>query len=209
MTGQLVLNRLLDTGAFDPVVAILRKPMHRNHPRLREKVVQFDSLDALAPLPVSSAICCLGTTIRKAGSREAFQTVDFGYAVAFARWARQNGARHFLYLSSVMANPSSGTFYLRVKGQTEEELSSLGFERLDIFQPSFLLGQRAEPRTGERVGQALFWCLEWAMAGPLERFRGIPAATVAKAMAARCSRPQGEPGIRRFEWREITELAQG
>jgi uncharacterized protein YbjT (DUF2867 family) len=206
LTGHYVLNRLLDDGGYDPVLAVLRKPMHRNHPRLREKVVEFDSLSALAPSQVDVAFCCLGTTIRKAGSKEAFRRVDHDYVLAFANWARANGARHFLLVSSVSASPDSGNFYLRVKGETERDLAQLGFDWLDIFQPSFLLGNRAESRPGERIGQAVIQAVEFALVGPLERYRGIGGATIAQAMLARANDP-GDPGIRRHEWAAITALA--
>lgn len=205
LTGHYVLNRLLDDGGFDPVLAILRKPLHRNHPRLRERVVEFDSLSALAPTPVDLAFCCLGTTIRKAGSKEAFRAVDHGYVLAFAKWARGNGAKHFLLVSSVSSAPDSGNFYLRVKGETERDLAGLGFDWLDIFQPSFLLGNRAESRPGERIGQAVIQAVEFALVGPLERYRGISGATVAQAMLARANDP-GSPGVRRHEWDSITAL---
>lgn len=205
LTGHYVLNRLLDDGGFDPVLAILRKPLHRNHPRLRERVVEFDSLSALAPTPVDLAFCCLGTTIRKAGSKEAFRAVDHGYVLAFAKWARGNGAKHFLLVSSVSSSPDSGNFYLRVKGETERDLAGLGFDWLDIFQPSFLLGNRAESRPGERIGQAVIQAVEFALVGPLERYRGISGATVAQAMLARANDP-GSPGVRRHEWDSITAL---
>lgn len=208
LTGHYVLNRLLDDGSYDPVLAVLRKPMHRNHPRLREKVVEFDSLSTLAPTSVDVAFCCLGTTILKAGSKEAFRTVDHDYVLAFANWARANGARHFLLVSSVSASPHSGNFYLRVKGETERELAQLGFDWLDIFQPSFLLGNRSESRPGERIGQAVIQAVEFVLVGPLERYRGISASTIAQAMLARANNP-GDAGVRRHEWAAITALAAG
>jgi len=206
LTGQQVLNRLLDDGTFDPVVSILRRPMHRNHPRLREKVVDFDSLSTLAPIAIETAFCCFGTTIRKAGSKAAFRTIDHDYAIAFAKWARAGGARHFLYVSSVSASPSSSNFYLRVKGETEAELATLGFDCLDILQPSFLLGARPNPRSGERIGQAIAQGLQFALVGPLAQFRAISASTVANAMVHLAKSP-GEPGIRRHTWSSIVELA--
>ncbi len=205
LTGHHVLNRLLDDGGFDPVVALLRKPLHRGHPRLRESVVEFDTLSALSPIAVAAAFCCLGTTIRKAGSKDAFRAVDHGHVLAFARWARQNGARHFLFVSSVAAALDSRNFYLRVKAETERDLEGLGFEWLDILQPSFLLGARGESRPGERLGQAVAQGIQFALTGSLERYRGIAASAVAGAMVARAKTP-GEPGIRRFEWREIMAL---
>ena len=125
--------------------------------------------------------------------------------LAFARWARQNRARHFLFVSSVAAALDSRNFYLRVKAETERDLESLGFEWLDIFQPSFLLGARGESRPGERLGQAVAQGIQFALTGSLERYRGIAASAVADAMVARAKTP-GDPGIRRFEWREIMAL---
>jgi uncharacterized protein YbjT (DUF2867 family) len=206
LTGQQVLNRVLDGGDFDPVVAVLRKPMHRSHPRLLERVVDFQALNRIPPVALDVAICCLGTTIRKAGSKDAFRAVDYGYVMAFAEWARTNGARRFLVMSSVMADAESGNFYLRVKGELERDLGSVGFEWLDIFQPSFLLGTRHAARPGERIGQSVVQALEFVLTGPLERYRGIAASTVAEAMLTRAKTP-GDPGVRRFEWRQIMELA--
>lgn len=207
LTGQQVLNRLLDDGGFDPVLAVLRRPMHRSHPRLLEKAVRFDALDTLAPVSLDVAFCCLGTTIRKAGSKEAFRAVDHGYVLAFAKWARANGARHFLFLSSVAAALDSRNFYLRVKAETERDLELVGFEWLDIFQPGLLLGVRTERRPLERIAQPLAEALRFALVGPLERYRAVAASTVAAAMVARAKTP-GEPGTRRFEWREIVELGR-
>lgn len=206
MTGQQVLNRLLDDGGFDPVVAVLRTPLHRSHPRLRERVADFSALAALPAVSVDVAFSCLGTTIRKAGSEEAFRAVDHGHTLAFARWARKQGARHFLFVSSVAADLKSPNFYLRVKAETERDLEAIGFEWLDIFQPSFLLGPRQESRPGERVGRAVVQGLQFLLAGPLERYRGVHASAVAQAMLAR-ARECGEPGVRRHEWSGITALA--
>ncbi|MBI2689118.1 MAG: NAD(P)H-binding protein [Acidobacteria bacterium] len=206
LTGQQVLNRLLDDGGFDPVVAVLRRPLHRAHPRLRERVVEFSSLESVTPVRLDAAFCTLGTTIRKAGSKEAFRAVDRGYVAAFARWARANGARHFLYVSSVAAELNSANFYLRVKAETERELEGVGFEWLDIFQPSFLLGSREERRPLERIAQTMIQGIQFALTGPLERYRGIAAGAVARAMVARAKAPGGE-GVRRFLWRDMMELS--
>jgi len=206
LTGHHVLNRLLDDGGFDPVVAVLRKPLHRSHPRLREKVVEFDALSALSPVPLDVAFCALGTTIRKAGSKAAFRAVDHDYVLAFARWAKQNGARHFLLVSSVSANLTSPNFYLRVKAEAERDLEALGFDWLDIFQPSFLLGARGEARPVERISQTVIQSIQFALVGPLERYRGIAGSTVAAAMLSR-AKSADEPGVRSHEWRAITELA--
>jgi uncharacterized protein YbjT (DUF2867 family) len=205
LTGRYLLNGLLEDDAFDPVIAVLRKPLHRRHPRLREKVAEFGELESLGPVALNTAFCCLGTTILKAGSREAFRAVDHGHVLSFAQWTRRNGARHFLFVSSVAAELGSRNFYLRVKGETERDLETVGFEWLDIFQPSFLLGTRDESRRGERIGQTVVRNIKLALVGPLERYRGIAASAVATAMISRAKSP-GEPGVRRHEWREIMAL---
>jgi uncharacterized protein YbjT (DUF2867 family) len=206
LTGQHVLNRLLDERGFDPVIAVSRKPLHRNHPRLQERVVEFDKLSWLQPVSLSAAFCGLGTTIKKAGSKEAFRAIDHGHVLSFARWAHGNGARHFLYVSSVSAAPDSPNLYLRVKGETERDLEGIGFEWLDIFQPSILLGTRPESRPAERIGQAVAQGIQFALVGPLERYRGIAGSAVAAAMVARAKSP-GEPGVRRHEWHQIMALS--
>lgn len=153
------------------------------------------------------ALCCVGTTIKKAGSKDAFRAVDHDYVLEFARWAKERGARQFVFLSSVSAELSSANFYLRVKAETERDLEALGFEALEIFQPSMLLGVRSESRPLERVGQAVAEALRFALAGPLERYRGIAASDLAKAMVTVTSEPTA--GVRRYEWRAITELSGG
>lgn len=199
LTGQHVLNLLLDGARYDPVIAIARRPMHRNHARLRESI-GFPDVER-----VDVALCCVGTTIKKAGSKEAFRAVDHGYVLEFARWAKGRGARQFVFLSSVAAELSSANFYLCVKAEAERDLEALGFESLDVFQPSMLLGARSESRPMERVGQVVAEALRFALAGPLERYRGIAVADLAKAMVAVTENPP--PGVRRYEWRAINDLS--
>lgn len=206
LTGQALLNALLDSGRYDPVWAILRRPLLHPHPRLHQRLADFANLESLGRIPLHTAFCTLGTTMRQAGSRDAFRDVDQGHVIRFARWAHACGARHFLYVSSVLARPDSGSFYLRVKGETEEQLAALGFERLDILQPGFLLGSRPQPRLGERLAQALAGALSFALTGPRERLRPLPASTVAAAMASAAIHT-GPPGVFRHEWAAIRQLA--
>ncbi len=205
LTGQHVLNRLLDGGGFDPVIAVLRKPLHRSHPRLQERVGDLSQLDSVPAPELRAAFCCLGTTIRKAGSKDAFRQINQGYVLRFARWARAHGAIHFSYLSSVSAALNSPNFYLQVKGETESELENIGFPSLDIFQPSFLLGARPESRPLERFAQGAVQVLKFALIGALEPYRGIPAQEVATAMLIRAEAVV--LGVHRHEWASIRALA--
>ena len=147
LVGGHLLQRLLADPRYRQVIAVSRKALGIEHPKLRSLITDFDPIEAaIAGLgeTVDDAFCALGTTIKTAGSRAAFRRVDFGYVVAFARAARAAGARHFMLVSAIGASARSRIFYLRVKGETEEAVAALGYPALHIFRPGLLLGQRAE-----------------------------------------------------------------
>ncbi len=186
-----------------PLHLLVRKPMAATMPLHRVHVVDFA---ALPPLPKAErAFCCLGTTIKVAGSRAAFREVDFDAVLAFARAAQGAGVRHFAVVSALGASLKSATFYNRVKGEMEAELGRLGFASLLIARPSLLAGDRASlgqaPRLGER--------LTLALTAPLTPFipkawRPIEAATVARALLRGLD--QAAPGLRILESAALQEL---
>lgn len=128
------------------------------------------------------AISCLGTTIRKAGSQAAMWRIDHDYVLAFAHGAKAAGARQFILMTSVGAGGSG--FYLQTKGEVEEAVGKLGFERLDLIRPGLLLGDRAERRLAERAGQAVAPLLNLLLVGGLSRYQALHAETVAAAVLA-------------------------
>jgi len=195
LVGGLAIAHLLAPGAFARVVALGRRPLPAR-PGLGQRTVDFARLDAEPPVRAVAAVCSLGTTIRKAGSREAFRAVDVDGVVAFARWARSGGASTFVLVSSVGADPRSAHFYLRCKGEAEETVAGLGFARFVALRPSLLLGPRGESRLGEAIGKALTPLLNPLLQGPLRRFRAIEADVVAAAAARAALGPA--PG--RFAW---------
>src|SRR5215510_1949572 len=131
--GQLV-RQLCAAPEYGRVIAVSRQPLVYDHPRLANRIVRFDALEqSLGGTHVDVAFCCLGTTLRTAGSREAFRHVDHHYVVTFARAAHKAGATRFVLLSSVGADKASRNFYLRVKGETEAALEELKFQALDII----------------------------------------------------------------------------
>jgi uncharacterized protein YbjT (DUF2867 family) len=134
------------------------------------------------------ALCALGTTMATAGSRAAFHAVDHDAVLNFAQAALAAGIRHFIVISAVGADARSPVFYSRVKGETERDLAALGFARLDVLRPGLLLGSRRERRPGEALFQRLDPMLRRLLPGPLSRYAGISAATVAAAMLALCGR---------------------
>jgi uncharacterized protein YbjT (DUF2867 family) len=186
LVGRESVRVLLEAG--DNVVAWVRRSTGLSHTNLVERVVDFEQLEATyaqGPAP-QLALCCLGTTIKQAGSQERFRRVDHDYVLAFARAAKQAGAREFAVVTAMGSDSKSLVFYNRVKGDVERALSELGFDRLLIARPSLLLGEREEARLGERLMGPLTKLL------PL-RYRGIEGATVARALRAAVR----EPGAKR------------
>jgi len=204
--SQLCRQLAASESGFDRVVALTRRPLDFSLPGLVEQQVDFEQLDQLdLGRRVDAAFCTLGTTIKAAGSREAFRLVDYDYVVAFARFAKRSGATAFGLLTSVASTPTSPYFYLQVKGQSEKAVEAVGFPSLSIFRPSVLIGERVPPRKGERLGAAVGNAIRWALVGGLRKYRGIPAEQVAAGMAA--SALQASAGTCVFHYDDIVKIA--
>ena len=207
LCGGHLVDLLLEHAGFDPVVTLTRRALTRHHPKLRAHVVDFaDPTSLTEHLQVDVVFCCLGTTIKKAGSQAAFRAADLELPLALAREARAAGVRQLIVVSSIGANPRSRIFYSRVKGELEAALSGLGFPSLTLLRPSILLGRRAESRPGEAVGQAVLGPLAPLFVGPLRRYRPIAALDVARAMRTLALDPRA--GMCVVESDEIWRLAQ-
>lgn len=179
LVGRELLPLLLDDGEIIEVVVLSRRPIATPHPKLQQGIVDFDQLRDFALPPVDDFYCCLGTTIGKAGSREAFESVDLGYPVTIARMALASGATRCLFVSSMGADAKSRIFYNRVKGELEAQMAGLPFGAVHAFRPSLLMGERAEFRAGERATLLLMRPLSLLLPAKL---RPIAAADVARAM---------------------------
>ncbi len=149
-----------------------------------ELVVDFADLPTLPSADI--AICTLGTTMSDAGSTPAFKAVDFDAVMAFARAAKQSGVRHFLVVTAAGADTESRAFYSRIKGAVEIELTTIGFDRLDILRPGLLLGQRQPRRFVEQVLQGLSPAIALITRGPWARYASISAEQLAGALLALC-----------------------
>lgn len=212
LVGSAVLPLLLEDARVGQVIALVRRPLPLTHPKL-EQWAGEDLLEALRPVPVDAVICCLGTTIKKAGSQAAFLAVDKGLPLGIARWARGQGVPTYVIISAVGADADSRIFYSRVKGEVEEELARMGaapaggFGSLAIFRPSVLAGPRPEKRFGEGVGVAVLQVLGPLLCGPLARFRVMPHTLLASALVEAALAPQ--PGVQHYAYREIRQLAAG
>lgn len=214
LVGDLVLRRLLDDpGSQATVLAPVRRPLQHAHPRLQAPVLDFAlgdedfalALEAAAPGPLDAFVCCLGTTLRAAGSREAFIAVDRELVLRMSRFARARGARHALLVSSVGASRQSGNFYLRVKGEVEDALEQAGYARLDILRPSLLLGPRTQRRPTEALFQRLAPAANWLLHGRFRPYRAIQADAVARAIVALL--PHSEPGVFGHDHASLVALA--
>jgi uncharacterized protein YbjT (DUF2867 family) len=183
LIGGHLLGQLLDDPAYDRVTTLARDALPHTHKKLVQRVVDFDRLAEVGDFPrVHDVFCCLGTTIRQAGSQDAFRKVDMTYVVELGRMAVRHRAAQFLVVTALGADPRSRVFYNRVKGETEEAIRRLQFEGIQIFRPSLLLGKRVQSRPAERIAGLLSPLVGWVMMGPLARYRPIRAATVARAM---------------------------
>ncbi|HEX4025598.1 MAG TPA: oxidoreductase [Steroidobacteraceae bacterium] len=207
LIGGKLLPLLLAGSEYTRVQALSRRPLPLEHPRLANRVLRFDAPFGaqLKGLVCHDAFCCLGTTLRAAGSEAAFRAVDHDLVVAFAREALAAGAQRLVLVSAMGADPASKYLYLRVKGETERSLEALRPRSLDILQPALLLGVRREWRALELAAQPLMWAIGPLLRGSWARFRAIEAAAVAAAMrgAARSARR----GVYRYTYRELLRLA--
>lgn len=191
LVGQQLLPLLLEAPEYTQVRVLTRRALSQSHRKLQTVQTDFSNLPALGTaLQADDVYCCLGTTLRKAGSRGAFEQVDYDYVLALARAALAQGAQQFLVISAAGASAASAAFYSRVKARMEQEVSTLGFTATHILRPSLLLGERAESRPGERLGQLLSPLLSPLLTGPLKRYRPIEGRELAAAMLSLARRQQ-------------------
>ena len=159
LVGRELVARLTRTPAYGRVIALTRRALQLEHPRLVEAPARFDALDGvLAPLLPRSTVdayCCLGTTIRSAGSQQAFRHVDHDLVLAFARWAASVPVSRLVVVSALGADAKSRVFYNRVKGQTENDLRAVAGSSLVLLRPGLLDGPRTERRWGESLALAM------------------------------------------------------
>lgn len=183
LVGRHLLQALLADPRYGRVIALGRRLPANTHPKLQALQTSFSGLAALGSgIAADEVFCCLGTTLKAAGSRAAFESVDYHMVVELARAARATGAASFIMVSSLSASPRSPVFYSRVKGRAEQAVTELGFERLHILRPSLLLGDREQRRPGEAIAQALMPLADALLKGGLAKYRAIRGEDVAKAM---------------------------
>ncbi len=183
LVGGEVIKLLLADETYQKVSVLVRRNLPLRHAKLEQHMVDFDQLSLHAGLfAVDDVYCCLGTTIRKAGSQEAFRKVDYTYPCEAARLALAQGVKQYLLVTALGADPKSGIFYNRVKGEVEAAIGQLGLYAFHIFRPSMLLGDRPEVRVGEQIGKVVVQAVGFLLIGSLKKYKGIHVTTVARAM---------------------------
>jgi len=183
-TGQKLLPLLLGDPRYSRVITMSRRETGVRHGKLENRVVDFENLAAaFRDLKVDDCYCTFGTTIKIAGSEVAMTRIDHEWVLAFAKAGLTAGATRFAYLSAANANARSSVFYARLKGQTEDTLKTLGYADLSIFRPSMIIAERTQRRWLESLLFSVLPLIDTLMVGAFAKYRSIPVATLAKAIA--------------------------
>ena len=194
LVGNTLIKFLCDQN--ENVIALTRRSIPNLPRNANELIVDFDDFLIDGSLPKCDHVfICLGTTIKVAGSQENFRKVDIDYCLSVAQRAKKSGANTLSLISSIGAKSSSKNFYLKTKGQLEEAIQELGFPTINIFRPSFLVGQRAEKRSLERIAIILASFMNFFLLGSARRYRSIKVELLAKTMI---SSKNTKPGVNYF-----------
>ncbi|WP_416677254.1 hypothetical protein [Candidatus Pseudothioglobus sp. Uisw_016] len=194
LIGGNVINVL--SNKKQGAIALTRRSIPNLPPNITEMIIDFDAFEKNGSLPsCNNVFICLGTTIKTAGSKENFRKVDIDYCLSIARKAKESGAETLSLISSIGANSSSKNFYLRTKGELEESIQSLGFSTVNIFRPSFLVGERSEIRLAEKIAINLAKIMDLFLIGTASKYRSVKAESLAKTMVLKAD---DKPGVNYF-----------
>ncbi|TDE07042.1 oxidoreductase [Flavobacterium sandaracinum] len=205
LIGSELLNLLLESPHYAKVITFVKRDTGIKHPKLTQHIIDFDKPETYKELVVGDDFfCTIGTTIKKAGSKEAFRKVDFEYPRQFAAFALLHKVKQFLIISSLSADAKSGNFYLKTKGEIQDFLKDCNFESVAVLQPSLLLGNRTEFRLGEKVGAFFMKTLSFLFLGNLKKYKPIEGETVAKALLKIAQK--NDTGFKIYESDAIQEI---
>ncbi len=182
LIGSQLIELLLQDDYYTKVIAISRNPLALEQPKLVTIIADVDLLAShKTSLVADHVYCCLGTTIKKAKTKEAFRKIDFDYPLLVAQLTKELGAISYLLVSALGANKNSSVFYNKVKGEVEEAIQQVGFKAYHIIRPSLLLGPRVEKRDGEQSIQKVFSAIDFLIP---KKYKAIESIKVARAMIA-------------------------
>ena len=204
LTGNYLLNELLNDPFYDTVKILIRRPLDINNSKLEKKIVDFNDSDSLL-IAISNSdtvFCAIGTTQRNVkGDKDSYRKVDFDIPVKTARFCKLTGCEKFVLVSSVGASNTSRNFYLRLKGEVEDAIKETGLKTVHIMRPSMLLGDRKESRLGEKIGKGMMNVLSFMIPS---KYKPVHAKDVAKAMLAVSK--QDKEGFFIYHYKEIKKL---
>ncbi len=187
LVGSCLLKQLAQSAKYDKIHSIGRRSPDFSSDKTIDHTLDFDKLDDYEEIKhANDAFCCLGTTMKKAGSKEAFYQVDFEYVREFAEYAQKVGCTRFFLISALGADKDSMVYYNKVKGEIEEEIMSMSFETTHIFRPSLLIGEREEVRVGENLGQKFAQWFDFIIP---KKFKAISAEEVAEFIKKQALQP--------------------
>lgn len=204
--GRELLQLCLDGDRYSEIVVVARRPATLVHAKLCWIECEYDVLDKLDSIPGlagGDAYCCLGTTIKAAGSEAAFRRVDYDYVVSAARFAKKCGVMHFCMVSALSANAKSNWLYNRTKGEVEAAVIAENFPSLHIFRPSLLKGKRAELRLGEEIGNWVSLLIQPVFYLGLRKYQPVRFEKLARALYNSSSEDRAAGVTRIYENDEI------
>ena len=182
LVGSNVLTELLAHDQVGQITILVRNSLQLTHPKLTQVRTDFTDLSALDSIgSVDALFCCIGTTRKKTPDLIQYKAIDYGITMEVARRAKQLGCKQIHLISSVGANAKSSNFYLKIKGEIEEGIQTLGFETCLIYRPSMLIGARNESRPAEKIGQILTPVFDFFTFGG--NYHSIRATNLAQCMA--------------------------
>jgi len=200
LIGSQLLEILLQADTYNEVLILVRKKLDITHSKLTQLVIDFDQIENHALSITGDAVfSCLGTTRKKTPDRSVYYKIDHDYPLRLAKLAKANGVKQFHLVSSIGANPDSGTFYIRLKGETERDISALNFFSSFMYEPSMLTGREYETRYGEVFFEGLFKIVNHLLIGKWKKYRSVSGAAVAKAMYDQSLKDEPGKWIVQFE----------
>ena len=200
LTGAELTHRLLSENKFSEITCILRNIPSNENNKIKYVQTDFDTIGSIK-FKADTAFICLGTTIKKAKTKENFYRVDYHYNLMFAEACKKNGVERFILMSSLGANSKSSIFYNIVKGELENAVLNLNFKSLTIIRPSILEGNRIEYRRGELFLRKVMKIINPVLIGKFKRYRSVKIEQVVNTMIEAVALNQ--PGIRIIENEEI------
>lgn len=205
LVGSYILKNLLNNTNYEQVTIVVRKELAIQHPKLKTLIGDFHSLpNVVKDIDIDEVYIAIGTTKKKTPDQKIYYQIDHDYPVLAAKLAKENGAKSIFLVSSVGANPSSSVFYTKTKGETEQDIIKLNFDHTYIFRPSMILGDRKENRPLEKVLIGIFKLINPLFMGGLNKYKGIDAENIAKAMVSAANKPNDK--IKILHWEEMTAL---